>query len=100
MSRAELQRIREAIGEGRYYLTDHANEEMLEDGLDVLDVETSILNGVLKRKESTDPRGIVYTIQGMGTDPDTPVGTAGRFTASGEYRIITVYRRTFEGDER
>lgn len=103
MSRAERERIRDAIREGRYYLTEHANEEMLEDGLDVLDVETSILNGVLRRKESTDPRGTVYTIHGMGTDPDTPVGTAGRFTSlasSEQYRVITVYRRTIEGDER
>ena len=81
-------------------MTDHANEEMLEEGLDVLDVETSILNGVLKRTESTDPRGTVYTIHGTGTDRDTPVGTAGRFTASGQYRVITVYRITLQGEER
>ena len=98
MSRAELQRIREAISEGRYYLTDHANEEMTEDGLDVLDVETSILNGALKRKETHDPRGTVYTIHGPGLDPDTRVGTAGRFSASRQYRVITVYEVTPQGE--
>ncbi len=92
MSRAELNRIQVAVSDGRYYLTDHANEEMLEDGLDVLDVETSILNGVLKRKDTDDPRGTVYTIHGEGFDADTKVGTAGRFTASGQYRVITVYK--------
>lgn len=92
MSQAELNRIREAVANGRYYLTDHANEEILEDDLDVLDVETSILNGVLKRKEGSDPRGTVYTIHGTGTDQETAVGTVGRFTASGQYRVITVLK--------
>jgi len=92
VSQAELNRIREAVASGRYYLTDHANEEMIEDDLDVLDVETSILNGVLKRTQGADPRGTVYTIHGTGSDQETPLGTVGRFTASGQYRVITIYK--------
>lgn len=94
MSRAELNRIREAISGGRYYLTDHANEKMLEEDLDIVDIEASILTGILKRKNTHHPRGTVYTIHGTATDPVTPVGTAGRFTGSGQYRVITVYRVT------
>lgn len=43
----DLQRIRNAILDRRYTLTEHAYEEMDEDELDVLDVESAILTGLM-----------------------------------------------------
>lgn len=72
-------------------MTDHASDEMAEDKLGVADIETSILTGKITKIEKDDPRGSRYTIEGISTDPRTRVGTVGRFTATGKYRIITTY---------
>jgi len=42
MASQELERIRNAILDQRYTLTEHAYDEMEEDNLDVLDVESAI----------------------------------------------------------
>jgi hypothetical protein len=72
-------------------------EEMAEDGLDVLDVENAVLKGTLVRTEKDDPRGTKYVLQGLALDGLTPVETVGRFTGTGCYLIITVYKIT-EGE--
>ncbi|MGH8058674.1 MAG: DUF4258 domain-containing protein, partial [Candidatus Entotheonellia bacterium] len=79
---------------GVYDMTAHAVEEMAEDGLDVIDLETAILNGRLVKTERNDPRGTRYTVYGTGADGTTPVGTVGRFTGTGLYLIITIYEIT------
>ena len=89
-----LSRIRRLIREAAYDMTVHAVEEMAEDNLDILDVETAILNGTLVRTEKQEPRGTKYTLHGIGADETTRVGTVGRFTATGRYLIITVYAVT------
>lgn len=70
---------------------------MAENALDIVDVETAILNGRLVKTERDDPRGTRYTVHGVGADGLTPVGTAGRFTGTGRYLIITVYEITEPG---
>ena len=45
MASGDLERIRNAILDGRYTLTEHAYDEMDEDHLDVPDVESAILTG-------------------------------------------------------
>jgi len=45
MPRGAIGRIRLAIRNAAYDITGHAVEEMAEDGLDFIDVETAILNG-------------------------------------------------------
>ena len=42
MSCRDLERIRNAVLDQRYALTEHAYDEMEEDHLDVLDVESAI----------------------------------------------------------
>jgi len=69
-------------------------EEMVEDGLDIEDVEQAILNGRIARIERDDPRGTKYVVEGIGADGLTPVGSVGRFTSTGRYLIITVYEIT------
>lgn len=72
----------------------HASEEMAEDALDIMDVETSILNGRLVKSEKDDPRGTRHIVYGAGSDPKTQIGTVGRFTESRRYLLITVYKVT------
>lgn len=66
-------------------------EEMAEDGLDVVDVESAILSGQMVRIERDDPRGIKYVVEGMAADKQSPLGVVGRFTGKDCYLIITVY---------
>ena len=69
---------------------------MAEDELDIVDVETSILNGSITKTEKDDPRGPRCTVHGIAADGVTPVGSAGRFTETGQYLIITAYEVTDE----
>jgi hypothetical protein len=94
MPRRILDQIRAAIRDATYDMTIHAVEEMAEDKLDYLDVELSILNGKLMRREKGDLRGTRYTVHGTGMDSITPVGTVDRFTETGRYLIVTVYEVT------
>jgi hypothetical protein len=75
-------------------MTIHAVEEMAEDEVDLVDVETAILNGGLVKAQRDDPRGRRYIVHGIGADGVTSVGTVGRFTETGRYLIITVYKVT------
>jgi hypothetical protein len=86
-----LERIRDAVRAQRYDVTKHAIDEMAEDGLDIVDVETAILNGTIAKTQKGDPRGVRYTIHGIAADGITRVGSPGRFTDTGRYLIITAY---------
>jgi len=72
-------------------MTAHAVEEMAEDQLDLVDVESAILNGRMVRVQKNDLRGRRYTVHGIGVDGITPVGKVGRFTETGRYLILMVY---------
>ena len=85
------QKIRTAIMHGDYDLTQHAIEEMAEDGLILADVETAILKGVLAKTETDDPRGVRYTMHGWSLDGHIEVGVVGRFTETGIFLIVTAY---------
>ena len=91
MSQRILDRIRAAIRNAAYDVTAHAIEEMAEDALDVVDIETAIHTGKLVKTDRDDPRGTRHTVHGIGADGITPVGTVGRFTGTGRYLIITAY---------
>jgi len=94
MPRGTLERIRTAIRTAVYDMTAHAVEEMAEDRLELIDVETAMLNGRLIKTERDEPRGTRYTVHGTGADQTTPVGAVGRFTETGRYLIITVFKVT------
>lgn len=91
MASRDLERIRNAILDGRYTLTEHAYDEMGEDNLDVLDVESAILTGQIDQVLTKDPRGTRYVIVGDATDLKTPVGVVARFVEHDQLLIITVY---------
>jgi hypothetical protein len=56
-----LERIREAVRSERYDATKHAVDEMAEDGLDIVDEETAILNGRITTTEKYDLRPCTRT---------------------------------------
>jgi hypothetical protein len=91
MASRELERIQSAIVDHRYALMEHAYEEMDEDDLDVLDIESAILTGGIAQVLTRDPRGTRYVIVGKATDQDTGVGVVVRFVEHDRLLIVTVY---------
>jgi len=92
VAQRRLEQIRERIRLGEYDMTAPAMEEMAEDELTIIDVESAILNGQITRTQKDDPRGTKYVIEGACTDPQTRIGAVGRFAGRARYLIITVYR--------
>ena len=77
MPRSRIERIREKIRLREYDMSAHAMEEMAEDELDVIDVETAIGNGRISRSEKDDPRGTKYVVEGIASDRQRSVGVVG-----------------------
>ena len=84
---SRIKEIQALIRYGLYYLTEHADDEALVDGLDIYDVENCILTGNTRR---TWPKDGKYEIVGLALD-GRKVGVVCRITPSGKVRIITVY---------
>lgn len=91
MASRELERIRNAILDQKYTLSEHAYDEMAADNLDVLDVESAILTGDIDKTLTMDPRGTRYVVVGTATDQSTPVAVVVRFVEREEVLVITVY---------
>jgi hypothetical protein len=85
-----LKRIRRAIREKRYQLTDHALEEADADNLTLADIQAVLLYGDLEATYTDDPRGPRYVIRGDVNDQQADVVC--RFRRDGVLLvIITVY---------
>jgi hypothetical protein len=91
MSQKLLNQIRDAVLAGRYTLSEHAYDEMDEDGLDVLDVEAAMLSGRIEQTLTRDPRGTRHVVVGTACDESTPVGVVVRFVERGHLLVLTVY---------
>jgi hypothetical protein len=61
---AVVDRIRNAVRNGRYVFTDHAIEEAQADGLSLGDVVVVLLTGELDATYSDDSRGTRYVVRG------------------------------------
>ena len=94
MPRRIIDKIRDAIRTGNYDTTFHAVEEMAEDEIGILEVESAVLNGKITKRQKDNTRGIKYVIEGMGSERITPIGVVGRFKETGIFLIITVYAIT------
>ena len=94
MSRRIIDKIGNAIRTGKYDMTYYAVEEMAEDKLGILDVESAVLSGKIIKRQKDDPRGVKYVIKGLAGDQSTPIGVVGRFKETGIFLIITVYAIT------
>jgi Domain of unknown function (DUF4258) len=91
MASKELERIRLAIHNQQYTLSEHAYDEMDQDDLDVLDVEAAILTGQIGQTLTKDPRGTRYVVVGKATDEATDVGVVMRFVEHDQLLVLTVY---------
>jgi hypothetical protein len=71
MANRDLERMHNAVLDGRFTLTEHAYDEMAQDNLDVLDIESAILTGAVEQALTMDPRGTRYAVVGTATDQQT-----------------------------
>jgi hypothetical protein len=87
---AILKEIRQKIIDRNYYLSSHAEEEMLDDGLERKDVENAILKGRIEKKMTRDVRGTRYRIEGPAIDGRL-IYVLCRFREDTNLIIITLY---------
>lgn len=87
---AKIQRIRQKIIDRDYYISAHAEDEMLDDKLERADVENAILKGRIEKRLTEDIRGTRYRIEGPARD-GRGVHVICRFKEEGNLVIITVY---------
>lgn len=87
---ARIQQIRQKILDRAYYLSSHAEEEMLDDDLERDDVENDILKGQIEKKLSEDIRGTRYHVQGPAKDGRL-IHVVVRFKEDANLIVITVY---------
>jgi hypothetical protein len=87
-----LKRFREKIRRREYVMTIHAEEEMDDDGLTILDVESSVLTGrIVERQRDVRTREWKYVVSGAGVD-GRPAGIVAKLSATGRLVILTTYR--------
>lgn len=82
-----LRDIQSLVRNGLYYLTEHADDEAMEDDFDIYDIERGILTG---RVRKTWPEQGKYEIVGKALD-GRPIGIVCRITPTPKVRVITVY---------
>ena len=87
---ARIQQIRQKILDRAYYLSSHAEEEMLDDDLERDDVENAILKGLIEKKLSEDIRGTRYRVQGPAKDGRL-IHVIVRLKEDANLIVITVY---------
>lgn len=92
---SRIQKIRQKILDRAYYLSSHAEDEMLDDGLERGDVENAILKGRILKKLSEDVRGVRYRIEGPAKDGRL-IHAVCRFKEDENLIVITVYALTEE----
>jgi hypothetical protein len=85
-----LDKIRQKIIDRDYYLSSHAEDEMVDDFLERRDVENALLTGKLDKKLTQDSRGIRYRVAGFTLDGRL-IHVVCRFRENGSLIIITVY---------
>lgn len=90
---AIIQRIRQKIIDRDYYLSSHAEDEMLDDVLGRDDIEHAILEGRIQKRLSHDIRGTRYRIEGPAKD-GRQIHVICRFKQDNNLIIVTVYELT------
>ncbi len=85
-----LQKIRQKIIERKYYLSSHAEEEMLDDNLERKDIENAMLKGQIQKRMTKDIRGTRYRVEGPALDGRL-IHVLCRFREDSHLVIITVY---------
>ena len=89
-----LDEIRQLVREGKYEVSLHAQQERLEDDLDVAQIETAIMEGEIIEEYPDDPRGSSCLVAGHAAARPVHVVLAwARRKAPDEriLRVVTVY---------
>jgi Domain of unknown function (DUF4258) len=87
-----LQRMREKVRALDYVMTIHAEEEIEDDDISILDVEHVILTGeIIARQQDQETGEWKYLITG-NTLADDPIIVVAKLALTGTLVIITVYR--------
>ena len=86
-----LRRIQDAIRSQQYELSLHAFEEAENDGFWVVDIENAVLNGIIVKKYTLDPRGTRYAVRGPALDARILIAVC-RFCPESGLLILTVFR--------
>jgi hypothetical protein len=86
-----LRRFRELILVGDYVMSVHAQEEMEDDGLTVLDIESCILTGAIVERQRDRRTGEwKYVVQGKSLSGEECV-VVGKLAPGGKCGLLTVY---------
>jgi len=85
-----IQRIRQKVIDREYYLSSHAEEEMLDDDLDRVDIENAILKGYIEKRMTQDIRGTRYRLERPALDGRL-IHVICRFKENTDIILITVY---------
>lgn len=89
-------KMRDLIRSLNYVMTIHGEEEMENDGLSILDVESAILNGdITEHQRDVNTAESKYLVTGKTLD-DIEVTVVAKLGASGKLVIITVYKEQDE----
>jgi hypothetical protein len=87
---SDLRIIQQKIVDRDYFMSAHAEEEMLDDDLERKAIENAILKGSIEKKMTHDERGIRYRIEGPARD-ERMIHVICRFREDANLIIITVY---------
>ena len=92
---SRIQRIRQKIIDRDYYISSHAEDEMLDDELERADIENAILKGRIEKKLTEDIRGTRYRIEVPARD-ERSMHVVCRFMEVGNLLVVTAYALTEE----
>ena len=84
---SKIKQIQALVRYGLYYLTQHADDEALEDRLSIYDVEYGLLSGKFRRVWPHDEK---FEVIGQALDGRI-VGVVCRITKGNKVCVITVY---------
>ncbi len=85
-----LQKIQQRIIDRDYFMSSHAEEEMLDDSLERKDIENAISKSRIEKKLTQDTRGTRYRIEGVALDGRL-IHVVCRFREGQSLLIITVF---------
>ncbi len=84
--------LRGLIRDQEYQISIHANEEMSNDELIAVDIESAILTGKVTKRFTKEARGTRYEVTGQACDGRS-VAVICRILGNGWLRIVTVFVR-------
>ena len=91
MHRRTLRRTQERVSQRKYVLTLHDEEEMDDDSLTILDIESGILNSVIEERERDLDTGEWKCLIRGRTVVGADVGVIAKIGPADSLAIITVY---------